>query len=119
MDTSRLPFSKGRPVALERQDRRTARKSADDAENTKVKARSGGRCEVYVKKFPDFREGLLVWWRCPRRAVHVHHLMGGIGVRGRGASAKASNKLHLCETCHREIHAHVLVPDGPHFRRLT
>ena len=66
---------------------RRARKSIDLSENEKVRERSGGRCE-----------------RCGRRAVHVHHLMSGIGVRGRGASALAENKLHLCVECHQRAH---------------
>jgi len=103
-------FPKPRPVALERKDRRTARKAADEAENKIVRARSGGRCQLverYIRLYP-----------CMRRAVHIHHRLPGIGVRGRGKSALAENKLHLCIECHRDIHSHVLVPDGEYFRRI-
>ena len=34
------------------------------------------------------------------------------GVRGRGTSALAINKVHVCVDCHRKIHAHVLVHQG-------
>lgn len=117
MDTSRLAFPKPRPAALETADRRKARKSVDEKESAKVKVRSGGLCEVFVLDASVRWSG----WshRCTRTASHVHHMMGGNGVRGRGASARAENKLHVCDRCHRAIHAHVLVPDGKHWRRVT
>lgn len=86
------------PKAIEKADRVKALKKSDLDENEKVKIRSGGRCEIVIAGS-----------RCRKRGAHVHHLMGGFGVRGRGASAKAENKLHLCERDHRDIHAHVLV----------
>ena len=110
MDTSKLAHPKPRPRKLEKADRRKARVSVDDRESAKVKARSGGQCEV---RCVDGRP-----YRCPRRAIHVHHRLGGIGVRGHGDSAKAENKLHVCDRCHRDMHAHVLVPDGKQFRRM-
>ena len=70
----------------------------DRAESARVKARSDGRCECVV-----IFEG-----RCPRRATEVHHLLGGHGRRGRGASALAENKLHLCARHHRDITEHRL-----------
>ena len=102
-------FPKPRPAALERQDRRKKIRTADLSENAKVKARSRGYCELMTS----------ATWRCNKRASHVHHRLSGIGVRGIGASAKAENKLHLCNSCHSDIHAHILVPDGPYFRRRT
>lgn len=107
MDTSKLAHPKPRPAALERKDRRASRNAEDVAENREVKARSGGQCEMN-----DGRG------RCRRRAVHIHHRIGGWGKRARGNSILAENKLHLCEQCHSEIHAHVLVPDGTFFRRV-
>lgn len=100
-------FGKGTPAAVQRAERRKARESVDELESRKVKARSGGACEIVVIGEP----------RCRRRAIHVHHLLSGIGVRGRGMSALAKNKVHVCGACHRAIHAHVLVPDGNRFRR--
>ena len=102
-----LRFPKPRPAALERADRRAALVARDKAENVKVKARSGGRCEVVV-----------AGRRCPRRAVHVHHLLGGWGVRARGNSAFARAKVHVCVGCHGDIHAHILVRDGAHWRAV-
>ena len=101
-----LQFPKPRPAKLDKADRKSARDAKDKAENAKVKARSGGRCEVVDHG------------RCRRRAVHIHHVLGGFGVRGRGASAIAQNKLHLCVECHSDIHAHVLIKDGERWRRL-
>lgn len=102
-----------RPRKLEKQDRLKVRVSLDDKESAKVKARSGGRCEIEVEV------NRKVAWRCKRRAVHVHHMLGGIGVRGRGESAKAIRKQHACSDCHSDITNHVLVRIGeqmPHYR---
>lgn len=100
-----LAFPKPRPSSLDRKDRKAARQRVDRAENVKVKARSGGVCEVRW-----FGATGRVEYRCQRRAIHVHHKLSGVGVRGRGASALAANKLHLCDRCHSDIHAHVLLP---------
>lgn len=101
-------FPKPRPAKLERQDRRRARQSADEAENVKVRARSRGYCELMTS----------AKWRCNRPARHIHHKIGGWGKRARGVSILAVNKLHLCPGCHADVHAHVLVPDGAYFRRV-
>ena len=89
---------KPRPAALERKDRRRKLKAFDESESRKVRIRSTGRCEAVV-----IGEG-----RCPRHACHVHHMMGGNGVRGRGESAKMERKQHLCGGCHQDIGAHIL-----------
>lgn len=104
---------KPRPAALDRADRRKLRAKLDEAQNRIVRRRSGGRCEVLTPM-----KGLAFHVRCPYRAVHVHHMLSGIGVRGLGQSALAINKLHCCRTCHADIHAHVLVCDGAYFRRV-
>lgn len=72
---------------------RRKRRLIDAAESAKVRERSGGRCEARIGRV-----------RCHARAVHVHHRLAGIGVRGRGASALADNKLHLCLRCHWLAH---------------
>lgn len=109
------PCPKGRPAALEREDRRKARESRDRAENATVKRRSEGQCEVW--QWERTRLGVIAF-RCEKRALHIHHLLGGIGVRAIGKSALAENKLHVCMDCHRAIHAHVLVRDGQYWRRI-
>ena len=106
MDTSRLAHPKGRPASLLREDRRKARASKDEQESAKVRKRSGGRCEMNTRR------------RCQRWAVHVHHVLGGNGTRGRGPSALAINKLHLCPKCHSDVHSHVVVLDGTTWRRI-
>jgi hypothetical protein len=102
-----LMFPKPRPTALEREDRRKAIKSVDERESRKVKIRSGGRCEVVTRE------------RCKRYAQHVHHMLGGIGVRGRGESAKAIRKQHVCADCHSDIGNHILVRLGRAVPRWT
>ena len=99
---------KPRPRALEKDDRRKAIEARDRRESAKVKVRSGGQCEV--------RTGAV---RCTHRAAHIHHLLGGFGVRGLGDSALPKNKAHVCVDCHKAIHAHVLVPlGGVRFQRI-
>lgn len=101
-----------RPEKLERQDRKAVWQQRDEQESEQVKARSTGRCEVWV----DVNRK--VSWRCKRRALHVHHMLGGNGVRGRGESAKAIRKQHACADCHSDIGNRVLVRIGdgePHF----
>lgn len=117
MDTSKLAHPKPRAAALDRKDRRSARKAQDEAENKKVRQRSGGRCEVvdYVIRVNEPKHP---YARCWHRAAHIHHRIGGWGKRARGTSILAENKLHVCADCHRLIHAHVLVPEGDSFRRV-
>lgn len=95
-----------RPEKLKRTDRQKVWQDKDAAESVKVKARSGGRCEVQVEV------NRTVTWRCKRRALHVHHMLGGNGVRGRGESAKAIRKQHVCLSCHSDIGNKVLVRLG-------
>jgi hypothetical protein len=94
---------------LEKRQQKADTAALDRAENAKVKQRSGGQCEM---KWPlwdrDARPS--GFKRCPLRASHVHHLISGIGRRNVGKSIESAHKLHLCERCHSEIHAHVLVP---------
>jgi hypothetical protein len=111
-----LTFPKPRPAALERKDRKALRDKLDREENVTVRSRSTGRCELEQWYITDAGA---VRMRCVRRAIHIHHKLSGIGIRGRQASALAVNKLHLCLRCHQDVHAHVLVPEGDGFRRLV
>lgn len=79
---------------------RDADKALDRKESAKVKERSGGRCEVWERDEQMFGWGNS---RCKRAATQVHHMMGGRGVRGRGESALAIRKQHLCDQCHLDI----------------
>lgn len=123
IDYSVLALPKGRPSKLEKADRLKAREKVDESENVKVRQRSGGRCEVEEVRARGERDGkgwTTIWHsgaRCKKRAVHIHHKLGGFGVRGRGKSALAENKLHTCESCHSDIHAKVLVPRGEQWIR--
>ena len=105
-------------AAAEKRTRRLALERRDRAENAKVKARSGGRCEVIVLPTPE--PGSLHIYigggqihRCHRRGLQTHHLLGGNGVRGRRESALAKNKIYTCLQCHTDIHDARLVPVGP------
>jgi hypothetical protein len=95
-------IAKPRPRMLEKADKRAAVAIISKAENAKVKQRSGGQCEVI--------EVGTTLKRCPLRASHVHHLIGGSGKRNVGKSITAACKLHVCERCHELIHGHVLKP---------
>jgi hypothetical protein len=110
------------PAKVVKAKRASTRAATDEKESDKVKARSKGQCEV-IEAIPNaWSKKSFTLKRCPKRALHVHHLLGGIGVRGRGKSALAENKLHLCIDCHSDIHAHVLVKfseDGREWRRRT
>jgi hypothetical protein len=102
IDYSQLPLAKGRPAKLAKADRAKTREGLDAAESAAVKVRSGGRCEVVSFGARRLLE------RCKRRAFHVHHMLGGIGVRARGKSALAIHKQHVCSDCHSDITGHVL-----------
>ena len=99
MDLSRHAQPKpARGTAQREKRQRRARLTAKDrAENAKVKARSGGRCEV-VKRDPGYG-----WYRCSFRATQVHHMLGGSGTRARGDSSSAIRKQHVCTGCHQGI----------------
>lgn len=99
-------LAKPRPKLLDKRDAKALRADIDRKENAKVKARSGGRCEVQTLKY--FHHGGSQ--RCPLRASQVHHLISGIGRRNIGRSIEAPHKLHVCDRCHNEIHGHVLKP---------
>lgn len=91
IDYSGFAFPKGTPKAVLKDQRTAQRKSADERENDKVKARSGGQCEVFSPK------------QCPRIASQVHHMLGGNGVRARGKSLLSDHKQHVCNRCHELI----------------
>lgn len=95
-------ISKGRPLKTLRAEAKEEWQSIDDRESRKVRKRSGGQCEVRRVGFG----------RCQRRAFHVHHHMGGFGVRGRGDSALAKNKSHVCAQCHEDIGGKILRHDA-------
>jgi hypothetical protein len=108
-----------RPSKLEKKDIRRQREVNDDRESDKVKARSKGQCEVYELEGIEGERYKRKAVRCKRRAVHVHHMLGGNGTRARGKSALAIHKQHLCNQCHSDIHAHVLRRFGQVEPRFT
>ncbi len=87
---SALAFPKPFPQVFERQARRACQQARERRENTQVQKRSGGRCEV-----------VLGGTRCRKAGREVHHLLGGHGRRGQGASALATHKVHTCVLHHR------------------
>ena len=92
---------------------RDADRALDRAESVKVRERSGGRCEVTIRQI--LPSGLAIDLRCPYTAVHVMHLIGGNGRRGRGKSCLRIHKLHGCAEHHREIDGGI---GGKKLRRL-
>ena len=87
-----LACPKPLPQVFARQQRRACQQARERVENTAVEARSGGRCEV-----------VLDGKRCRKRGREVHHLLGGNGRRGRGASVLATHKVHACVDHHRRM----------------
>ena len=106
-----LGHPKPRPHALVKRERKAAVSAQDEAESRKVRQRSAGRCEIY-------ETAGMGSFRCHRRASEVHHMKDGIGVRGRGDSALAQWKQHLCADCHENIRLHVLAPVNPQANAL-
>jgi hypothetical protein len=90
-----LAHPKGVPAHVARSQRKSDQRNIDLRESADVRRRSGGRCEL-----PG----------CQRPADHVHHLLGGNGVRGRVSTGShlAENKIHLCAEDHRDVHAKVI-----------
>ena len=85
-----LAFPKPFPQILERRERRRCQQARERRENAKVRQRSGGQCEVVLGQT-----------RCRKPGHDIHHLVGGHGRRGRGASALATHKVHACLDHHR------------------
>lgn len=87
-----------------RRDDRAARDAEhareSDEQDRKVWRRSEGRCEVRTA----FKHPVSFTYRarCKRRAVHIHHRLGGHGRRDIGPSMMAENKLHVCAICHED-----------------
>jgi hypothetical protein len=96
-------FGKGKPAKLEKADRAKTIADADKKGSDEAKERSKGQCEVvwFGRKARRVR-------RCDKRANQIHHMVGGRGKRGRGISALAKHKQHVCGECHPLITGHVL-----------
>lgn len=97
-NSSALTYAKGSRWD-DQAERAQQRATLDRLEHAKVKARSGGRCEVVIAGV-----------RCKLRAVHDHHRLGGSGRRNAGDSVLASQRLHTCAFCHMAIHQKQLRP---------
>lgn len=108
------PQPKPRPRLLDKRQKQDAIDKVDTAERAKVRARSGGQCEVKVDVLATEGVCVIYYRRCPRRcAPGNHHLIGGSGRRNKGRSILAAHRLDVCEKCHYEITNKVLVPtDG-------
>jgi hypothetical protein len=108
IDYSGFAIPKSRVKALDVREQKAEIAKTDKQENAKAKQRAGGYCEVRVTM--TIRDVEVLPQRCWRRDVHTHHLLGGIGRRNKGKSILALYKLRVCDICHRDIHAKVLVP---------
>lgn len=108
---------KGPPAKLARDQQKRDWKAEDRAGSDEAKTRSGGRCEVR-ELIRCGTWGSSAIYRCQRRAIHLHHMIGGWKIRGRGESAKAIRKQHTCLECHQDIEGNVLQRIGgtvPHW----
>lgn len=101
-------LAKGKPHWKVVEEIKGARATVDDKESRKVRKRSKGICEVVV-----------AGKRCTRRAFHVHHRKGGHGRRGRGESALAKHKDHVCAQCHERIGKTLKHVRGHHYREAA
>lgn len=90
-------------ASADREQRRTALAKVERVENAKVKARSGGRCEVVVADRRTGWGGGICVYPCVNTATQVHHMIGGRGRRGVGISALAEHKQDVCDQCHLDI----------------
>ena len=88
-----LKFPKGTPQKVAREARRKAIVARDLKGSRQAKGRADGRCEAVVNHL-----------RCPWQGRHVHHMISGIGKRGRGVSALAEHKQYVCFGHHELIH---------------
>lgn len=85
---------------------RTNWKAADRQGSEDVTERSGGLCEVVEMRrrwHQWFGDTGPEYMRCFRPATQIHHMIGGWKRRGRGMSAQADRKQHVCDACHRAI----------------
>ena len=102
-----LQFPKGTSPKVERETRRRAVVARDRKGSRQARARAEGRCEAVVNG-----------QRCPLEGRHVHHMIGGIGKRGRGISALAERKQLVCFEHHGLIHQNKIERIGgdvPHY----
>lgn len=100
---------KPRPRVLEKRKAKADLKAEDDRQRKRCHARSGGRCEVN-EVIPQPWESTIVTKRCKGKAVHNHHLIGGVGRRNVGPSILAEHRIDTCQKCHQDIEAEILVP---------
>jgi hypothetical protein len=89
------PLEKGKTRKQLKAARARLQAKVERVENEKVVARSGGRCEVW---YADEFDG-----RCIYVATQIHHMLGCWRMRGKGQSALAKHKQHVCAECHRAI----------------
>lgn len=80
------------PIPKGSTDRPRPAKSIPAKVKAEVRRRSGGRCEAHSLRRPG---------RCVNRAIQMHHRLR----RGQGGPHTAENLLHLCGSCHRDVHA--------------
>lgn len=104
-----LAFPKGRPRVLVTREKKSAVEAKDRAERAKCHLRSGLRCEVWIVT-PQPEQSVIVVKRCKGKAVHNHHLIGGIGKRNVGPSILAAHRIDVCKKCHQDIEAELLIP---------
>jgi len=104
-----LKFAKGTPHIVVKRQKISAREAEYARQRKLCHLRSGGRCEV-IEEIARPEQSRLLKKRCTRRAVHNHHLIGGRGRRNVGISILSDHRLDVCQRCHQDIGAELLVP---------
>lgn len=104
-----LKFSKGKPHILTKREKKAAVTAEDTKQRERCHARSGWRCEVW-EVIPRPESSAIVTKHCKGKVVNNHHLIGGHGRRNVGKSILAEHRIDVCQKCHQDIEAEILVP---------
>lgn len=104
-----LLFPKPKPYVLVKREKKAQIEALDRQERKKCHQRSLGRCEV-IEEIAKPEQSALLKVRCKGRAVHNHHLIGGVGRRNVGKSVLFTHRIDTCTKCHQDIEAEILQP---------
>lgn len=104
-----MMFPKPRPHVLVKREKKAAMTAEDTRQRKLCHLRSGGRCEV-IEVIAKPEQSAIVKKRCKGKAVHNHHLIGGVGRKNVGVSILADHRIDCCIRCHQDIEAEILIP---------
>jgi hypothetical protein len=98
------------PRILVKRQKKADLDKLDREERTKCHARSQGRCEV-IEVIAKPEQSAQIRKRCKGKAIHNHHLIGGVGRRNVGISILAEHRIDCCRDCHTDIEVEILRPE--------